>query len=343
MSWGGFVTMLVLLLGSIGVLLGVVPLLSATSTAIDALASRQARTLVGWLASAVRADGTIDEQIVEAVRLQDGVSTAVIVEAPSGRVVAPSRMLGQIMSNLPAGGADWRTLAAPVVTAASAGPRDAVAPVSGGAVPHVAWVRYESPGGTDSGLALIVALGATLVLALVFVLLIKRHTAATLQYFTRQVELAVSGAGPKVMQGALVPGLERLPGIVSYLLEHRRARDGEADAAEGLIASGLPERVDLPPAAPPPTAPAWLEITPSLSVAGASGHAPAGVEGWETANGRHLLDVLTDGTLRNAVVQGLGALGMAAGAEVNVPVQGQTPVILRREPSGHVRVTFATR
>lgn len=343
MSWGGFLTILVLLLGSIGVLLGVVPILSATSTTIDALATRQARTLAGWLGSAIRSDGTVDEDIVEAVRLQDGVTSAMLVDARSGRVVAPSRMMGRTLTDLPAGGADWRTLAAPVVTSGDGTTRDAVVPVRRGTVPHVAWIRYEPASGADSGLALVVALGSTLVLALAIVLLIKRHTAATLQYFTRQVELAVSGANAKVMQGTLVPGLERLPGIVSYLLEQRRARDGDAELPEGVTAAGLSGGPTVPAVVAPPPEPAWLEITPSLSVARVSAEAPAGVAGWEAAGGRHLLDVLTDGPVRNAVVQGLGALGMAAGAEVSVPVDGQPPIALRRESSGHVRVTFATR
>lgn len=344
MSWGGFLTILVLLLGSVGVLLGVVPILSATSTTIDALATRQARTLVGWLTTAVRADGTIDEDIVEAVRLQDGVASAVLVDARSGRVVAPGRLLGRTMTELPAGGADWRTLDAPVVTVADGTTRDAVAPVRRSATPHVAWIRYEPASGADSGLALVVALGSTLVLALAIVHLVKRHTAATLQYFTRQVELAVSGANAAVMQGSLVPGLERLPGIVSYLLEQRRSREVEADWPEDGASAALP-------GGPTPTAvsasvppdPAWLEITPSLSVARASAQAPSGVAGWAASVDRHLLDVLTDGPVRNAVVQGLGALGMAAGAEVSVPVEGQGPIGLRRETNGHVRVTFAPR
>lgn len=343
MSWGGFLTILALLLGSIGVLLGVVPILSTTTTTIDALATRQARTLVGWLATAVRADGTVDEAIVEAVRLQDGVTNAVLVDARSGRVVAPGRLLGRTMTDLPAGGADWRTLDAPVVTVADGTTRDAVAPVRRGSIPHVAWIRYEPASGADSGLALVVALGSTLVLALTIVLLVKRHTAATLQYFTRQVELAVSGANTKVMQGTLMPGLERLPGIVSYLLEQRRSREVDSDSPDGGPAAGLPGGPTPTPVAPLPPEPAWLEITPSLSVARASAQAPPGLAGWEAAVGRHLLDVLTDGPVRNAVVQGLGALGMAAGAEVSVPVDGQAPIGLRREPTGHVRVTFATR
>ena len=103
---------------------------------------------------------------------------------------------------------------------------DAYVPAGGGA--YVAWVRYERPSSDDTGLAVMVALVATLVLAMLIALLIKRHTRATLQHFTRQVELAVSGASPKVMQGTLMPGLERLPGVVTYLLEQRRAGGRDA-------------------------------------------------------------------------------------------------------------------
>jgi hypothetical protein len=53
--------------------------------------------------------------------------------------------------------------------------------------------------------------------------------------------------------------------------------------------------------------------------------------------------VLDNGPLRNAVVQGLGALGMQVGAEATVPLGDAPPIVLRRESSGHVRVTLAAR
>lgn len=339
MSWGGFLTILLILLASIGVLLGVLPLISATSTTIDAMASRQARTLAGWLSSAVSEEGAIDQSVVDSVLSQDGVQQAVLLDAATGRVVAPSRLIGRPMADLPGAGGRWRSLRQPLVTTTGTA-RDALMPVAAGSAGHVAWVRYEPPAGSDSGLALIVALGATLVLALVVSLLIKRHTAAALHSFTRQVELAVSGANPKVMQGTLVPGLERLPGIVSYLLEQQKARITPEDRVLPSAPATARAVVDVPP---PPPQPPWLEVTPSLSVAEVSPNAPPEVGDWTAAPGRHLLDVMTDAATRNAVVQALGALGMAAGAEVSMPVEGRPAVTLRRETSGHVRVTFATR
>ena len=53
--------------------------------------------------------------------------------------------------------------------------------------------------------------------------------------------------------------------------------------------------------------------------------------------------MLDNGPVRNAVVQGLGALSMQTGAEANVPLPGEAPVVLRRETSGHVRVTLGAR
>jgi hypothetical protein len=103
-----------------------------------------------------------------------------------------------------------------------------------------------------------------------------------------------------------------------------------------------PDLVDAAVAVDP--GPAWLEVTPSLLVAESSAHGPdAGATDWASAKGRHLLDVLDNGPIRNAVVQGLGALGMQAGAEATVPFAGGPPIVLRREPSGHVRVTLAAR
>ena len=218
---------------------------------------------------------------------------------------------------------------------------DAYVPAGGGA--YVAWVRYERPSSDDTGLAIMVALVATLVFAMLIALLIKRHTRATLQHFTRQVELAVSGASPKVMQGTLMPGLERLPGVVAYLLEQRaapaarcrRRTRGRPDRHRRAVARVAPPFDPGPP---------WLEVTPSLMVAESSAHGPvSGAPGWSTPRGRHLLDVLDNGPVRNAVVQGLGALGMQAGAEATVPVPGAAPIALRREASGHVRVTLGAR
>ena len=203
------------------------------------------------------------------------------------------------------------------------------------AAPTSAWVRYERPSSDDTGLAIMVALVATLVLAMLIALLIKRHTRATLQHFTRQVELAVSGASPTVMQGTLMPGLERLPGVVTYLLEQRRV-GGAMHAArprarpDGHRRSGAGASRHAADRRPP-----WLEVTPSLMVAESSVHGPeAGAAGWSDARGRHLLDVLDNGPIRNAVVQGLGALGMQSGAEATVPVPGGAPIALRREPRG---------
>jgi len=42
-------------------------------------------------------------------------------------------------------------------------------------------------------------------------------------------------------------------------------------------------------------------------------------------------------------VQGLGALGMQSGAETTAPLPGGAPIALRRESSGHVRVTLGAR
>ena len=57
----------------------------------------------------------------------------------------------------------------------------------------------------------------------------------------------------------------------------------------------------------------------------------------------HVFDVLDNGPVRNAVVQGLGVLSMRSGAEATVPVADGGVVALRRESSGHVRVTLGQR
>jgi pSer/pThr/pTyr-binding forkhead associated (FHA) protein len=341
-SWGGVVTLASVVLGGLAVLLGALPSISASAGALDALSQRQARTLAGWLAAGVdpQATAVVSSTVLESVLAQPGVERAMVLERATGRAVAPSSLGGRTFTELPGVGEGWRDITAPQVGRVDAF-ADAYVPAGGGA--YVAWVRYERPSSNDTGLAVVVALIATLVLAMLIAMLIKRHTRATLQHFTRQVELAVSGASPKVMQGGLIPGLERLPGVVTYLLE-RKAGAVRGHGAAGLIETDDPDLGPAAAAAPIDPGPPWLEVTPSLQVAESSAHGPAaGAAAWSTARGRHLLDVLDNGPLRNAVVQGLGALGMQTGAEATVPLGDAPPIVLRREASGHVRVTLAAR
>ncbi len=345
-SWGGVVTLAAVVLGGLAVLLGALPLISASAGTLDALSQRQARTLAGWLAAGVdpQASPVVDAGVLESVLTQPGVDRALVLERATGRAVAPAALVGRSFDELPGIGTGWKDIDVPQVGRVD-GFADAYAPAGGGA--FVAWVRYERPSSGDTGVAVIVALIATLVLAMLTAMLIKRHTRATLQHFTRQVELAVSGASPRVMQGGLIPGLERLPGVVTYLLERRGASAGTGASGSGLVETDDPDLWLAPvPAAPVPVdpGPPWLEVTPSLLVAEASAHGPSGgAPGWASARGRHLLDVLDDTIVRNAVVQGLGALGMQPGAETTVPIAGGPPVVLGRAPSGHVRVTLGAR
>lgn len=337
-SWAGLLTILCIVLGGVGVLLGALPLLSATAASLDALSSRQARTLGVWLSNAVSQQGTVDERIVDAVSSQTGVVTAVILDGATRRAIAPRRMIGRPYPELPSVGAAWPGLSAAQLND-SGDVIDAFVPVSGAAGSYVAWVRYERPSGREGGIAVVVALVSTLIMALLVSILIKRQTGITMRHFTRQVELAVSGADPKIMQGGLLPGLERLPGVVTYLMEQR------ASSAPAPVSGGGPS-TSAAPVAPPPEEPVWIEVTPSLAVVAASRRGPAsGVASWESVASKHLLDVLQQPGLRNAVVQGLGALSMKPGADVTIPVPDDplADVHLRREPSGNVRVTLGTR
>jgi hypothetical protein len=82
-------------------------------------------------------------------------------------------------------------------------------------------------------------------------MLIRRQARATLQHFTRQVELVVSGASPSVMQGGLMPGLERLPGLVAYLLERQGGRtSGYGTGPSMLFETDDPDLGHAPPAVP---------------------------------------------------------------------------------------------
>ncbi len=340
-SWAGLVLLVCVGLGGLGVLLGALPLMSTASTAVDQLSRRQVRTLGGWAASAVRADGSVDEAVIADVLAQPGVESVLVLHAGTGRVMAPARLLGRTFDTLPVVGPQWRNLTSATVTV-TGGAADAFVPVSPGSQRHVAWVRYLPPRAGENGIAVVVGLIATLGLALLAAMLVRRQTASTMQHFTRQVELVVSGANPKVMDGRLLPGIERLPGIVTYLLEHRRHVSGNSSSGGAATGSGSVAALEPPPP-PEPVGPAWIEATPSLSVVATSAHAPGdGVRDWASASGRHLLDVLEPGPVCNAVVQGLGALGMAAGAHVVVPVADRPPVTLRREASTHVRVELAT-
>ncbi len=339
-SWRGMVMLLCVGLGALAMILAAVPLLSSSAQLIDALSTRQARTLVTWLGDGAGRDDapTTAEAIVQAVLSQDGVLDALVLDAATGQVVAPIRQAGTAIGSVPGAGEDWRRLGQ-IRVVATGDVVDALLPFSRAGTPHVAWVRYAKPSTSERSVALVVALIATLVLGFVASLLIRRHTVAVLGLFTRQVELAVSGVDTRVMQGSLVPGLERLPGIVAYLLEQRKA--GSATA------SGTAPRRDRAPSeqASPVDEPAWIVATPSLTVQETSTHAPSsGVRNWASgAQGQHLLDVLEPGALCNAVVQGLGALSNAPGADMTVPVSGRAPVTLRREAGGNVRIILPLR
>ena len=217
------------------------------------------------------------------------------------------------------------------------------------AAPARETLRHTRPGVPWSGVVAIacvvlailgVGMGATsvvlgllgaLVLGWLTSWLIGLHTAATLHQFTRQVEQAVSGGDARTIDGRLLPGLDRLAGIVSDLVEQRRAGEQAAStrrAGDAESTSGSP----------------WIEVTPALMVVSASSAAPgSGVRNWTSASGRNLLDVLEPGALCNAIVQGLSSLAPAPGAVITEPVPGHAPVTLRREPSGHVRVDLAAR
>jgi hypothetical protein len=339
-SWGGMLMLLCVGLGALATLMSAVPLLSSSSQSIEALSRRQARTLAAWLAEGAGRDGdpTTAETALQTVLRQDGVADAMVLDAGTGQVVAPIRLAGRSLATLPGGGDEWRALR-DIRVSTTGGVVDAITPFASGDARRVAWVRYDMPATGDQSLALIVALIGTMVLAFVASVLIRRHTAATLGLFTRQVELAVSGADTRVMQGGLLPGLDRLPGIVAYLLEQRKA-GGAAAAASPVVAGGV-----AVPVAPVEDVPAWVVVTPSLSVTETSPHAPSsGIRNWASgAKGRHLLDMLEPGAMCNAVVQGLGALSNAPGAAMTVPVDGGAPVTLRREAGGHVRIELPMR
>lgn len=339
LSWGGMLMLLCVGLGALATLMAAIPLLSSSSQSIDALSTRQARTLVAWLADSASRESSVmaAETSVQAVLRQDGVADAMVLDAGTGRVVAPVRLAGRAPQGIPEIEGDWRDIRD--IRVMTTGPSvHALAPFTRGESRQVAWVRYDLPSTSDQSVALIVALIGTMVLALVASLLLRRHTAATLGLFTRQVEMAVSGADHRVMRGSLLPGLERLPGIVSYLLEQRKAGIPVAlPGRPGGLAGA--EEVAVEDAA------AWIEVTPSLSVTQTSPHAPpTGIRNWASgAKGKHLLDVLEPGPLCNAVVQGLGALSNAPGSAMTVPAAGASPVTLRRATGGSVRIELPMR
>lgn len=342
-TWGGLTMLLCVGLAALVTLMTAVPLLSSGGQSIDLLARRQARTLATWLASGIAQDssGLAADALLQSVRAQDGVSDALVLNATTRRIVAPGRLANSTLDSLPGPGDDWPSLteARVWVTGTVA---DAAVPVSREGTRFVAWVRYDVPSSSDRTIALIVAIVGGMVLAVVASVLLRRHTAAMLGVFTRQVELAVSGSDVRVMQGTLVPGLDRLPGIVAYLLEQRRAGAGATRATLGAAHAGVDAAVVE---APEVLEPAWLVVTPSLSVTLTSPHAPPdGIRNWGGGTkGRHLLDVLEPGPLCNAVVQGLGALSNAPGAAMTVPAEGRAPVTLRREAEGHVRIELPMR
>lgn len=340
-SWSGLVTMLSVLLGGLAVLLGALPLMSASTATIGALSQRQARTLAGWMAAGVDATAStvVEPRVLGAVMSQDGVERVMVLDRTTGRAVAPESVAGRSFDELPGIGAAWREVGDSPRVGLLDGYADAYASAG---ERHVVWVRYRAPSTSETAFAVIVALIVSLAFGALAGVLIKRQTRATLQQFIRQVELAVSGAPARVMRADLMPGLERLPGVITYLIEHRdvvaasaggRGADGSGSAR---AASGSAEIVA--------EGPAWLEINTAMEITVTSPQRPAAaVSTWSHAGGRHVLDVLQDPTVRNAVVQGLGGLGMTPGAEATVRLSDDAAVRLARLASGHVRVTLPGR
>lgn len=326
--------LLVLGLALVSVALTAIPLMSASSEALDDLGRRQARTLAVWLATSAGPDDPPSrlDSTLQAVLGQPGVQDALVLDVATRRVVAPSRLAVETRTHVGAAGDQWSTIRESRVVM-DVGSADAYVPVQVGTARYLAWVRYEVSSSRDRAVVTLIAvIGASLMAAAV-TLLIRRRTLAVLTTFTRQVEIAVSGGDPRAMQGNLLPGLDKLPPVVAYLLEQRKA----GFAARGRAGGGFAVTDAQQPT------PAWIEMTSALSVVATSPQAPPfAVRTWGvTAAGRHLLDVFEPGAVCNAVVMGLSGLAPAAGSEVVVPVDDhQKPMILRREASGNLRLAI---
>lgn len=333
-SWATVVMLATLALALLTVALTSIPLMSASTEAVDDLGRRQARTLAAWLAGSVgpedppsRLDATLQN-----VLGQPGVRDGLVLDLATRRIVAPSRLAAESRAQIGAAEGDWSTMALPQVLVGS-GVVDAYAPVSVGPARYLAWVRYEVPTSSDRALVLLVAVLGAALMGVAASTWIRRHTSRALATFTRQVEIAVSGGDPRTMQGTLLPGLDKLPPVVSYLLEQRRTGFDAGRREHSPLGVTDAQR---------PT-PAWIEMTPTLSVVSTSPHVPPfQVRAWGAeATDRHLLDVLEPGIVCNAVVMALSGLAPPAGSEVAVPVDGHPrPMVLRREASGHLRLAI---
>jgi hypothetical protein len=264
-----------------------------------------------------------------------GVQRAQVLERETGRVVAPAG--GGTATATPPPDQTWRTVTTSRTRRVDMFV-DAYVPAAGGA--YVAWVRYERPAPGGTARAVMAALAAAFVLAWLIVLAIARHTKAVVQLFTQQVRVAASLPMPRVDRDGLLPGLDRLARLVTHLLEEHRASGGLPSAVH---ASALQDTDD--PARPvtqrADDGSPWFEVTSALQVVDASpsGHT-RGARPWPDMRGRHLLDALDDAALRNAIVQGLSALDSPPGSETAVVLPDATAITLRRETSGHVRVTL---
>ena len=186
------------------------------------------------------------------MQAQPGVERAMVLERATGRGVAPASLGGRAFASLPGVGEAWRDLTSPRVgrvDVVSRMPtcRPPTAPTSSGCAtsgrrPTTPASRSWCPG-RDTRLrdADRPAHQAA-------------HEGDTAALHATGGTRPCPGASPKVMQGTLMPGLERLPGVVTYLLEQRRAGGampagghaaGSTDADESR-AAGASRRRSIP-------------------------------------------------------------------------------------------------
>ncbi|MEW5982520.1 MAG: FHA domain-containing protein [Acidobacteriota bacterium] len=341
---GSRITVLFTLAALGATLTGAVPILIARSSALNAATRLRAATIARALAleaGPALATGQNTALSIGAAMAEPGVRQALIL-SPSGRVLAPPQRLDETLTELP--------LFGPVASLQGAQTamegRTAHATVvidSAGRHVGVVWVlvdpSYQSTG-SGSGLSLIAAILAALVLGYGAAHVVRKMVWGHLQTLATDIDLASSGQLASVSDPFGVPRLaESLNFIVGRLRTAPNPPAGPHPSGPSLPAPG--GRL------PVTRSEGMLVLNTAYVIQDARGAAADLVESTqERLTGHHVIEAIADQVLVGAILDCVSELGSRDAATRQVEGTATRPPLelqAKRAPDGTIHVSLAAR